>query len=59
MTSSSLTKENYFHEECSQLIGITPQISSDCPIIIFSDMSNICFIVRLFPVFLMEFKLSE
>ena len=51
MTSSSLTKDQCFHEESSQLIWDTPKISSDCPTIHFSDMSNICFIVRLFPVF--------
>ena len=59
MTSSSLTKDKCFHEESSQLIGVTPKISSDCPTINFSDMWNICFIVRLFPVFLMECKFSE
>ena len=59
MTSSSLTKDKCFHEESCQLIGVTPLISSDCPTINFSDMSNICFIVRLFPVFLMERKISE
>ena len=36
-----------FHEESC------PKISSDCPTINFPDMSNICFIVRYFPVFLM------
>ena len=34
-------------------------ISSDCPNINFSDMSNICFIVRSFPVFFMERKFEE
>ena len=59
MTSSSLTKDNCFHEESSQLVGVTSKISSDCPTINFSDMSNLCFKVRLFPVFLMEWKFSE
>ena len=59
MTSSSLTKDNCFHEESSQLIGVTPKISSDCPTINYSDLSNICFKVRLFLVFLMECKFSE
>ena len=53
------TKDTCFHEETSQLIGVTPKISSDCPTINFSYISNICFIVRLFPVFLMERKFSE
>ena len=43
MTSSLPIKDQCFHEESSQLVN-------------FSDMSNICFIVRLFPVFLMESK---
>ena len=59
MASSSLTKDNCFHEESSQLIGVTPKISSDCSNINFTDMSNICFFVRYFPVFLMECKISE
>ena len=46
MTSSSPTKDKCFHEESSQLIVFTPQISSDCSVINFSDMSNICFVVR-------------
>ena len=39
------------HEESSQLIWDSPKISSDCPTNNFSDMSNICFKVRSFPVF--------
>ena len=56
MTSSSLTRDNCFHGEFSQLIWDTPKISSDCSSINCSDVSNICFIVRLFPGFLMERK---
>ena len=58
MTSSSLTRDNCFHGEFSQLIWDTPKISSDCSTINFSDMSNICFIVRS-SVFLMECNFSE
>ena len=35
MTSSSPTKDNCSHEGSSQLIGVTPQISSECPTINF------------------------
>ena len=42
MTSSSLTRDNCFHGELSQLIWDTPKISSDCPPINCSDVSNIC-----------------
>ena len=50
-------QDKYFNEESSQLIVFTPLISSDCSTINFSDMSNICFIVRSFPVFLTACKL--
>ena len=59
MTSSSLTRDNCFHGESSQLIWDTPKISSDCPTINCSDISNIFFKVRFSPVFLMAWKLSE
>ena len=54
MTLSWLTKDKCFNEESSQWIGVTPKISSDCATINFPVLSNICFNVRLFPVFLME-----
>ena len=57
MTCSSPIKDKYFHEEFSQSIVSTPYFSS-CSDTIFSDMSNICFIVRS-SVFLMECQLSE
>ena len=59
MTFSPPTKDQCFHEESSQLIAFTPVISSDCLTINFSDLSKICFIVRSFPVFLMEYKISK
>ena len=40
MTFSSLTKENCFHNESSQLVGVTPWILTDWSDINFSDMSN-------------------
>ena len=43
----------------SSTIRDTPKISSDCSTINFSDMSNVCFEVRCFPVFLMECTFSE
>ena len=58
MTCCSPTKDKYFHEESSQLIVHIPLMSSDCSVINFSDVSNICFIVRS-SVFLMECQLSE
>ena len=56
MTSSSLTRDNCFHGELSQLIWDTPKISSDCSNINCSDISNICFKVIFSPVFLMGCK---
>ena len=38
-----------FHEESSQLIGVTPKISSECPTINFSDMSKLLFHCEIDP----------
>ena len=61
MTSSSLTKEKCFHEESSQLIGVTPKISSDCPTINFSDMRDVehLFQSEIVPVFLTKCNFSK
>ena len=57
MMCSSSTKDNFFLEELFQLFDFTPYISS-CSDTNFSDMSNICFIVRS-SGFWMDCHLSE
>ena len=59
VTSSSLTRDNCFHGELSELIWDTLKISSDCSNINCSDILNIFFEVIFSPVVFMECKLSE